>query len=201
MPKMIEVDEDTWNRYSHIAGLLGKIVQDPKRKAQIERLHKEVDPNAPTPTLDLEKSQAEPIEALRKELDDYKKSVADERSKQQEEATRAALNARFEAGRKSLKDEGWTAEGIEQLEKMMQEKGIIDHADAAKIFMHDHPPQTPAMPGGTGSWNFLESVNEDEGDKFVKKLIETQGKQDYVVDKAAVQALTEFRQQNAQGRR
>jgi len=200
----IEVDEDEWNRNEGIRKTVAAIAADPKRRAQLEKLHKEVDPNIKTPTLDVEKSVLEPVEAVRKEFEDYKKAQADEAAKNQQDSLRAKQEAEFESGRRWMQDNKWTPEGIEAVEKIMAEKGILDHKIAAAYFEKENPPQPPSMPGGTGSWNFLDLPTDDQGDVDIKKLIESahnrdDGRLDRVATKMAGDALNEFRQ--AQGRR
>ena len=56
MARMIEVDEDEYNRQRTLMGIATKIVANPKAKARLEEAYKMVDPNAPTPTLDAEKA-------------------------------------------------------------------------------------------------------------------------------------------------
>jgi len=203
MPK-IEVDEDEWNRNEGIRKTVAAIAADPKRRAQLEKLHKEVDPSIKTPTLDTEKAVIEPVEALKKELEDMKKAQADEAAKNQQDSLRAKQEAEFESGRRWMQENKWTAEGIEAVEKIMADKGILDHKIAAAYFEKENPPQPPAMPGGQGSWNFLDLPTDDKGDVDIKNLIQSanardDGRLDRVASKMASDALSEFRQ--AQGRR
>jgi hypothetical protein len=62
---------------------------------------------------------------------------------------------------------------IKAIEKIMEEKGILDPLDAAAIFERDHPPQAPVAQSGSGGWNFgeLPSSTEDADDKYVDSLL------------------------------
>ena len=191
MGKLIEVDEDAYNRSLRLQEVVGKIVADPKRKAMLEKLHKEVDPTVATPTLDAEAKVMEPIEALRKELADEKKSRAEADAKRESDAQMAALTAKFEAGRARLRSQKFTPAGIEAVEKIMEEQGITDHDIAAAYFEKQNPPQAPAMPGGTGAWNFLEMPTDTDAD--LKRLVETKGESNVLLDKMAQSALAEIR--------
>ena len=195
----IEVDEEEYARQKRVYDTLAKIVADPKRKAKLEALHKEVDPNVPTPTLEAEKALNEPVEAIRKEFADFKKSQEDDRAKRTEEDQRAALTTRFETGRGKLRAANWTDDGIKAVEDLMEKQGILDHEIAAAYIEKQNPPQPPAMPGGTGSWNFLDIPAEDK-DADIKRLItQTALKEssDSVTDKMARDALNEFRSATA----
>lgn len=200
----IEVDEEVWNQNEGIRKVVAAIAADPKRRAALEKLHKEVDPNIKTPALDAEKAVIEPVEAVRKEFEDYKKAQEEKEAKAADESRRARMTSEYEDGRRWMKENKWTPEGIEAVEKIMADKGILDHKIAAAYFEKENPPQPPAMPGGTGSWNFLELPADDKGDVDIKKLIESahnkdEGRLDRVATKMAADALNEFRQ--TQGRR
>lgn len=200
----IEVDEEAWNTNEGIRRTVAAIAADPKRRAQLEALHKQVDPNIKTPTLDSEKAVSEPVDEIRKELEALKKSQADEKATAAQEARQARLEANFEAGRRWCQEQKFTAAGIEAIEKLMTEKGILDHKDAATIWERDNPPPAPAMPGGSGSWNFLDLPTDEAGDVDIKNLINSVGSKsdgnvDRITDKLARDALAEIRQ--AQGRR
>ena len=67
------------------------------------------------------------------------------------------------------------AAGIEAIEKIMADQGIMNHKIAAAYWEKENPPPTPAMPGGTGSWNFLDLPTDDKGDVEIKALIEAVG--------------------------
>lgn len=203
MAKVIEVAEEDYARLARVNETLAKIARNPKAARLLEQAHKEVDPSVTTPLSDKEKEANAPLEALRKELDDIKKQAAEDKAKADQERAQASIQARWSKGRTKLLDAGWQPEGLEKLEKMMEEKGILDHEDAAKIFEADHPPQPPAMPGGTGAWNFLDMPDDtkDKHDEGLKKLIANKGENDLVADRMAREALQEFRQQVAQGAR
>jgi hypothetical protein len=79
----------------------------------------------------------------------------------------------------------------------MDAKGILDPEDAALIFERDNPPPPPAMPGGSGPWNFMEPSPESGDD--IKKLIESKGENGLLLDKMVREGLAEVR--GTQGRR
>jgi hypothetical protein len=198
----IEVDEEQWNASQRTLATMRKIASDPKRARTLEALHKEVDPNVATPLSDAEKVASESVTELRKEVDDLRKATEERAKKDEEERAINATKVRWEAGRQGLRDRGYSSSAIEKLEEMMSAKGIIDHEDAAILWEKAHPEPPPAMPGGSGAWNFLETPVEDK-DSDIKRLIETRGNSDVLTNKMAHDALNDFRQQVAQanGRR
>lgn len=203
MGKMIEVDEDLYNQNAKLRATIAKIASNPKNAAALEAMQKEIEPNITTPFLDAEKARNAPIEALSKDIADLRKSLEEKDAKEQEERQKGLLNAKWEAGRQWMLEQGFTPEGIKKIEdEIMAPKGIVDHRDAAKIWNADHPPAPPAMPGGTGAWNFLDPQPDDKNEN-IKQLLASKGENNLVADRMANEALNEFRQQVAQssGRR
>jgi ribosome assembly protein YihI (activator of Der GTPase) len=191
MPK-IEIDEETWNAQQRTMATLGLIAKNPKAKKLVEQAHKLIDPNAPTPTIEAEA----PLEAA---LTEVNKTIAELRKERDEEKAAAkaerdlnALKARQDDGWARLRqDRTWTPAGLEKVQEIMNQKGILDPEDAAVIFLRDNPPPPPAMPGGTGAWNFLETPADDQVD--IKKLIETKGENAPLLEKMTREALAEVR--------
>ena len=90
-----------------------------------------------------------------------------------------------------LRQDKWTDAGITAVEKLMEEKGILDVAIAAKWIESQMPPQNPLAPAGN-SWNFAEMPPEGSNDDF-KRLMDSKGEDDSVLRKMSGEALTEVR--------
>lgn len=203
MPKLIEVDEEEYGKMSRVYGTLAKIAKNPAGAKLLEQAHKAVDPNVPTPILDAEKQQSEPLAALQKEFNDFRKETAEKETKADVERRQAAFDSQWKSGQQNLRERGYTEDAIKKFEDQMASAGVTDHALFVDAWEKRNPPPPPAAPssGTGGSWNFAEVPEGDTaGDKFVKQLIETKGNQDFVADRAAQQALAEFRQQNRTAR-
>ena len=125
------------------------------------------------------------IAALQKRLDD---DAA-------ERASSAKVNefaSQWNGAKAQLQRErGYTAEGIAEIEKLAQERGIPDLEAAAALFDRLHPPPEPVQPAGIGSFNFFEPTEKDGED--MKKLLESRGESEQVVMKMAREALNDFR--------
>jgi hypothetical protein len=194
MPKIVEVDEEELLRLRRVNAVVGKIAQHPEAGTLLEQAHKFVDPDAPTPALERKKQLAEPIEAVRKEFEDYKKAQAEEKAKAEHEARIRSLSNQRDEGIARLRRAGWTDDGIKGVEQLMDEKGLLDVQDAADLFEKRNPPPPPSNPTGSGAWNFLDLPSgEAPDDQFVKRLLETKGQQDGVTDRHAQLALSELR--------
>ena len=191
MGKLVEVDEAEILEARRMRDVLSKIVADPKRKAQLEQLHKAVDPSVPTPTVDQFKPVEDALTKMNETVEALRKERADEKAALEKERNLAALTSKVDSGLARLKQQGWMDDGIAKVKAIMEEKGLLDVDDAVAIFERRNPPPAPIAPGGSGAWNFLETP--DDGDADIKKLIETKGNSEGLLNKMSNQALLEVR--------
>lgn len=195
MPKVVEIDEDELLRLRRVNATVGKIASHPEAVTLLEQAHKFVDPDAPTPALSRKKELSEPVEKITKEFEDFKKAQADKEAKREHDDKIRQWSTLREDGIARLKRLGWTDDGIKGVEKLMEEKGLLDPQDAADLYEKRNPPPTPVNPApGIGAWGFAEMPSgESADDTFVKKLLETKGVQDGVADRQANLVLQEMR--------
>ena len=194
MGKLIEVDEVEYAQSRQLRDTIAKLMADPKRAAKIEELRKEVEPNAPTPHLDQMKLTTEPVEKVREEMSALRKELAEEKAKSEQDAKLSALQKKIDAGNAQLLSEGWTTDGLKTLTEFREKEGILDPIAAAAYYEKLNGAQVaPMQPSsGFGAWNFGE-VPKDEND-FVKKLMDSHGQNDLVVENEAMKVIKEFRQ-------
>ena len=164
---------------------------NPKAKRKVLEAYREHDPNARIPELDAEAAAAAPVNELTKTVADLRKEIADDKAEREKKIRLDALNGTVEGGMAKLRREGWQDEGLAEVRKIMDEKGILDPEIAAAYYEKQHPPQTPATPSGVGGWNFVENVQDGEAD--LKKLLDSKGNNEALADKMAREALTEVR--------
>ena len=191
MPK-VEVDEAELLEHRRMRGVLAKITADPKRKARLELLHKEVDPDVPTPTNDMLAPVDQAVTTVTKEIADLRKQLADEKAENERKANLLALTSRVDSGLAGLKQAGWMDDGIAKVKAIMEEKGLLDVDDAVAIFERRNPPPAPIAPGGSGAWNFMDDVAND-ADADIKKMIETKGNSESLLNTMVNKTLQEVR--------
>lgn len=188
---LIEIDENEFRNLAKIRETVAKIAAVPEGKRLIQKAHKLVDPNALTPDLDADELKIKENSELQKKFDELQASIVADKAEREKNEKLGALNAKMEAGRKALKDAGWTKEGIEGVEKLMEEKGILDHEIAAAYIERQNPPQEVMSPRAFGGFNFIEQPKDE--DAFLKALLDSKGDDDNAVLKAAVEAVGEIR--------
>ncbi len=190
---MVEVDEAELLEARRMRGVLAKITADPKRKARLELLHKEVDPSVPTPTNDMLTPIDDAVSAVSKEMADLRKQLADEKAETERQRNLAALSGRVDSGLADLKRAGWMDEGIAKVKAIMEEKGLLDVDDAVAIFERRNPPPAPIAPGGSGAWNFMDDAATGDADADIKKMIETKGNSEALLNQMVNKTLLEVR--------
>ena len=171
---MVEVDELQLQQSHKLKQTVENWLKNPKAKRKILEAQKLVDPKADIPELD----EPDPIEALRaestKEIADLKKQIEEDKANRERDGRLAQLQTLKDNGIKILRTERrYFDDGIKSIEKIMEEKGILDPLDAAAIFERDHPPQAPVQQTGSGGWNFgeLPASTDDADEKYVDQLL------------------------------
>lgn len=187
----VEVDEEEVRSNAALRQAINVMWANPEARKLVQRAQKVIDPKAKTPDLDLEEATLAPVKAVEKKFEEYVAKTEQEKADAAQEAKLQNLKSVHANGIAELRRQRYTDEGIKAIEALMDEKGILDPLDAAAIFDKAHPPQSPMTPGGSGAWNFTELPAE--GGDFIKKLIETKGNNDMVVEHEARNVLAEIR--------
>ena len=171
---MVEVDELQLQQNNRLRQTFDKWLANPKAKRKILEAQKIVDPKADI----AEEELADPIEEIKastaKEIADLKKEIADDKARRDTDGRIAQLQMLKDNGIKKLRAEHrYMDDAVKAVEKIMEEKGILDPLDAAAIYERDHPPQAPIQQSGSGAWNFgdLPTSTDDADEKYVDQLL------------------------------
>lgn len=196
MAKMIEIDEDDFQRARNTQAVVAKLLAHPKAALLVEEARKLVEPDAPTPHLDRHKEANEPVKQLEAKIAELQKKIEDDKAENEKNAKLASLAKRVEDGNARLLSEGWTKDGIKALDEFREKEGIIDPIAAAAYYEKLNGAQVaPATPSsGIGSWDFTQPAKEDED--YTKKLLETRGESESLVMNQAMKSLMDFRGTN-----
>lgn len=134
-----------------VADFVEPIYNHPKWGKAAKRLIKEVYPQARIPDIELEDKIESRFAQDKKEREERE---AAEKQQQQE--------ARWRSERKRVQDKyGFTAEGMEKLEKFMQEKYVGDYEVAAQ-HIASLEPKTSEVTHAEHFWNFDRQPEHDE---------------------------------------
>ena len=167
---MPEIDENQLAAFRTYDEFYRKAATNPATRKLLKELEKAVYPDSAVPEIDAAKAVqdavGEQMKALNEKIEAFTKAQNERDSKSKENE----IAAKWAAGQRIAKDAGYTAEGLEQLEKFMQERGIFDHDIAMPAFERIHPPAEPATTGNGSNWNFFDAPKDDNA---LKEYLET----------------------------
>jgi hypothetical protein len=158
---------------------IDNLAQKPDLRNRLLHLIRDYNPNIAIPELDAAKPVLDEVSALRKELDEEKKARADEKTALQKslddekeakaaKEREASATAEIDKSRRKLKKDGYTAEAIDKIEKLMEERGLVDYEAATALFDKSLPREEMNVPGDYGrSWNAFDVNDQAEDDKLL----------------------------------
>lgn len=189
---MVEIDEEELRKNRQLAGVVEKILANPKGRALLQQAHKEVNPEAVVPELETRQMIENSLSEVKKTVDDFVKSQKEEREAHEKAAREASAKSRIDEGFARLRQQGVTEEGIKGVEELMEREGILNPEVAFSHFEKLHPPPPLSTPTNfSGAWNFLQTPTD--GGEDIKQLIESRGENNAVLDKMISQGLNEVR--------
>lgn len=147
---MVEIDENELTQFKSLSAAVNGWMGNPESRRKILEAQKIVNPNASIPELDAAKPINDAVTALSKQIDDMRSDIAKEREERDTAKRNGEFQAKWNRGRQQLVDTGYTLEGVEKVEKLMEERGIADHDAGAALFEKLNPPEEPIMPQNSG---------------------------------------------------
>jgi len=194
----VEIDELEFQQNKNLRDTISKMMANPKSKRKLLEAEKIIYPDKKIPEIDEPNETEAALAAQRKEFEDYKTQQTEKEAKREQEDKIRSLKAQKDDGIAQLRRDGWLKEAIEEVEKIMDEKGILDPAIAAAYYEKQHPPQEPINPGSSSAWSFTEPSGVADQDDYTKKLFETKGDDmGNLALREAHKALGEIRNQRA----
>jgi len=192
----VEIDELEFQQNKTLRDTITKMMANPKSKRKLLEAEKILNPEKKIPEIDDPNPTEEALKAQSKAFEDYKKEQEEREAKRDTEDKIRSLKAQKDEGISKLRRDGWMKEAIEEVEKIMDDKGILDPEIAAAYYEKQHPPQDPIMPGGSSTFNFVEPT--DNQDDFTKQLFASKGDDmGSLALRQAGKTLAEMRQQRA----
>ena len=179
-----EVEESELQQLYNIAGLYQSSLKNPRTRQATLRIVKELHPNASIPELDA----ADPI---REEVAELRERMEQQERDRQARELQAEFAKKWQEGQRLVRDKGYTAEGLEQVEKFMQDNAIADHRIALPAFEALNPTAQPINPSGRSAWDFGAPGAAGE-DKLLDSLVKGEIKPRQFVRGAAIQALQDL---------
>jgi hypothetical protein len=156
MAGLIEVDEGEWAAHRRVTEAMQKLLNNPTTRRKVLEAQKILDPNLAIPELDAAEPLRSEMNDVRSTVDELKQMLADQKAEREQEARMAKLNKTWEAGQSKLRTNGYTDEGLAEVEKFMELHGVADHEVAAAAFERMHPPAEPVKAVGGNRFDLFE---------------------------------------------
>ena len=186
----VEIDETELRTYQQVFTAVRQGLQNPKTRAKLLEVQAELTPETASPEITL-RSTLDTFKAeLIGEIGKIREETAKEKADREERDTRTQLAARWSESQQAARAQGYTAEGLEKLEKFMEEHGVADHRIAIPAFEKENPPAQPLMNGGQ-RWDFFGAKETQPPD--LKELLA--GNEDAFLGPAIASALAQSRGQ------
>ena len=191
---MPEIDETRLGNLNTIAQIADGLLKNPKTRKKYLEAVKEAHPNIPIPELDAAEPITNDMKAFKDEILGELKKDREAREKRDQDLLLGSVRQQYDKGKQELAELGYTAEGIADVEKFMEANGLTDFTLARKAYEFDNPRPAPARPSRGNYFDMIESKNAKDGDDYIKKLFETGGQDESVLDAQINTVLTEARQ-------
>lgn len=197
MPQVVEVDETELLRLRRLGETVGQMTKSPTAKRKLLEALKDVRPDDPSvKELDRPDPVEQRFDELAKANADLRKQIEDDKAEREKNAKLDTIKRQQDEGFARLRQARWTDDGIAKVKAVMEEQGILNVDIAAKWIESQMPPPADVVtPGGSGSWNFADSL-ATETDADLKRLIDSKGENEGLLRKMAGEAIAEVRGQS-----
>lgn len=183
--------------------LLDALGNNPKTRAKALELIKEVLPNFSIPEVDVPKHATALIDAKMKDVTEKLEALSRERDEEKGKKNAKSIDDLIDTGRKQLKKDGYTQEGIENIEKLMQDRGLTDYEAAASLFDRMNPPEESMVSNivSAKDWGGIVENTEDNPWADAVKPRGSNGGQYAAIKRAQNTEISKWLQENRQQRR
>ena len=134
----MSLEDVSYEQRDQLAALMRELSDNPATRKEVLRLTKKIKPDLVIPELDIEETTNSAVSETRKELEAMRAKLAEKEALEDLEKRRNALM------RKGVVR---SEEEIEEVEKVMLEKGITNHESAAEYWQWMKQSATPTPTG------------------------------------------------------
>lgn len=187
----VDVDETEFVNQQNLAALYGKIWQNPQSRELLTRAAKIVNPNAVTPELDATDRVMSEITKRDEKIDALQARLDADKAEREQATQLQTFQHSWEQKRGSLRKLGYTDDGIEKIEQLAQERGIVDLEAAAALFDRMNPPQQVTASSGFAPFDTFNPSDRDN--ENFKALMEAKGDDPMTENKMIREALDDYR--------
>jgi hypothetical protein len=153
--------------------LVDQLMSNPETRRQTQMLVKKINPKASIPEIDAAMPVMAEVQKLSKVVEDLRGELV---KRDAQDEMRSKQN--------TLKEQGYSPDAVNRIEKLMAERSISDYDAAAALFDRQNPAPTPSRPTYAGS-RFMDT----SGDDFKRYMKDPEG----WVEEETSKAIADFR--------
>ena len=188
-----EIDESELLSQQAVVRTVNAMLANKDARKLLLQARKAADPNAVIPEIDAAAPVQSELAEMRRYMEEDRAQRAAEKAEREQAAKLGEFQRDWNKQKSKLRKDGWGDEGIDEIEKHAQERGIFDLEVAAAHWEKLHPPAEPVQPNGSGSWGFFDAKTRD--DTFVKSMFDSGCEDEGALDAEISAALKDFRSQ------
>jgi hypothetical protein len=159
MPK-IEIDENEYAELKRVSDVARVIGNHPKAREMLQQAVAIAAPEQAGPEIRIRQEVTEKLSGIEKMLADDREERRKEKEERAADNMKRSTDRQWRAGQAKLRDAGYNEEGIAAVEKLMEERTLVDHEAGAALFERLNPPAQPVVSGGS-RWNFFDLPKDD----------------------------------------
>lgn len=188
-----EIDESTLLNLTSVERAVAGMLANPESRKLLLKARKTADPNASIPEIDAAAPVNAQVDEIKQMLAAEKAERLAEKQSREQEKQIDQFTQSWERQKTTLRNQGWSDQGLSAIENHAKERGIPDLEVAAAHWEKLNPPPEPVQPAGSGSWGFMDAPADD--DKFVKAMIDSRGDDEGALNAEIFATLREVRSQ------
>lgn len=187
----VEIEESALAELTAVNNFVSGALKNPKTRRTLLGVQKALNPDASIPELDATDHVMSAVGEIKTMVEGVKADLEKRTSDDAEARRVASLQDRVSKGQDYLRAHGYQDDGIKKVEELMLAENIASYAAGLALFEKINPPQAPADETRIGRFGSMSDADV-EGD-FFKKLMETQGRDDHVVNSMVADTRKAFR--------
>jgi len=169
----VEIDESQLATHQQVSRFVTAALNNPKTRRKLLEIDKTLNPDKAIPELDESNPLHDELKALREEIAADRQARKDAEEEKKAADGKAEWDRSWSRGQQKLRDLRLSDESINEIEKLMTERNIVDHEAGLALFEKLHPPPPPVMTGSS-RFGWFDEVNKPDADPSVKQLVEEQ---------------------------
>lgn len=194
--KVVEIDEATWLAHQGVTTAVDQMLKDPEARRLLMSARQKVDPKFVPPETVALKPVEDKLAETQKTVAELRAEMAKDKAERESKEKIDAFASNWNKQKAEVREKfGLTDEGIAAIEKHAETEGIASFRAAANDWLALHPPAQPEQSSGYGAFNFFEPSEKE--DDVMKKLLETRGQSEPLLNKSIREALDEVRGRRA----